>query len=169
MQFFTLLLVAAVVAVIAAILMIVRHRRSLRVRLANIGEGVHGDGILSKRADAAVPRYRLLKIGSDADHVALAGAGELALYQAIDEAAAAEDLIGCRSLACSPGTMLVVSNGAGEIVPGDLLVPAATGKVAKKAAGAGNYYIAGIAITGAAATDGLLIEVIPVGAWQTNA
>lgn len=166
---FTLPAILVVLPVVATACLCFTYGRRHRVRLANIAEGVHGDGILSKRADAAVPRYRLLKVGSDADHVALAGAGELALYQAIDEAAAAEDLIGCRSLACGKGTVLMVSNGAGVLVPGDLLVPAATGKVAKKAAAAGNYYIAGIAITGAAATDGELIEVIPIGAWQTNA
>ena len=45
--------------------------------LANIAEGVHGDGNITKKVDAVQAlRHVLVKIGSDADHVA--GLGILA-------------------------------------------------------------------------------------------
>ena len=145
------------------------HRRGLSIDLANIGEGTHGNGALSKRTDAAhASRYLLGKFGSDVDHVAIAGAADVPLFLVTDEAAAAEDLVACQLLAVSDGTVKMVTNGAGVLAAGDLLVPAAGGKVAKKAAGAGNYYIVGIALQAAAATDGLELEVVPIGAWQTN-
>lgn len=170
LSLFSILCVIAFCAVMfLAVVRMTRSDRASRLHLCNIAEGVHGNGVLSRRADAATARYRLLKPGSDDDHVALAGAGEVPLYLATDEAAAAEDLISCQCLATSPGTVKLVTNGAGALAAGDLLVAAASGKVAKKAAGAGNYYIVGIAINATAATDGLELEAIPIGSWQTNA
>jgi hypothetical protein len=138
------------------------------LHFANIGEGIHATGEFSKRADAAIARYRLVKFGTDADHVVYAGAGEQALFLATDEAAAAEDLISVQALAVSGGTLKMVTNGAGALAAGDLLVAAANGKVAKKSAAAGNYYVVGVAAQAAAATDGDELEVIPVGSVWTN-
>lgn len=144
-------------------------RRASRLTFCNIAEGTHGSGILSKRIGGACSRYRLLKFGVDVDHVAYSGAGEVALFLATDEGATAEDLISVQALACAGGTVTLVTDGAGVLAAGDLLVAAANGKVAKKAAGAGNYYVVGVALQAAAATDGLELEAIPIGGWQTNA
>lgn len=164
-----LTLVAFAAILFLTVVRMTRTDRSSRIHLANIAEGTHGGGILSKRADAAVARYRLLKFGTDVDHVAYSGAGEVALFLATDDAAAAEDLIAAQCLATSQGTVRMITDGAGVLAAGDLLVAAANGKVAKKSAAAGNYYVVGIALQAAAATDGLELEVIPVGSWQTNA
>lgn len=168
----TLFSILALVAFAAVLFLtavrMTRSDRASRLHFANIGEGTHGSGIFSKRADAAIARYRLLKFGSDADHVVYAGAGEQALFLATDEAAAAEDLISIQALAVAGGTVKMITNGAGVLAAGDLLVAAANGKVAKKAAGAGNYYVVGVAAQAAAATDGDELEVIPVGSVWTN-
>lgn len=160
-------------ALIAAFAVFTLHRMYRQsggtLHLANIGEGTHGSGVLSKLAGEAIPRYRLCKFGADDDHVVFADAGEQALFVATDEAAAAEDLIALQALALSPGTVKLITNGAGALARGDLLVAAADGKVAKKAAGAGNYYVVGVALHAVAATDGLELEAIPVGSVWTNA
>jgi len=165
----TVMFVAAVLLCLAAMLWRISRPGGPSLHLANIAEGTHGGGAFSKKADAAIARYRLCKFGSDADHVVYAGAGEQALFVATDEAGAAEDLIGVQALALSGGTVKMVTNGAGVLAAGDLLVAAANGKVAKKAAGAGNYYVVGVAAQAAAATDGDELEVIPIGSVWTNA
>ena len=145
------------------------RRAKGQVALANIAEGTHQNGILNFRADAALAsRYLLLKRGSDDAHVAVAGASDKPLYVALDEAAAAEDPVACQAIACACGTIKLVTNGAGALAAGDDLVPAAGGKVAKIPAGAGNYYVVGIATAAVAATDGDQREAIPIGAWKTQ-
>lgn len=137
--------------------------------LSNIAEGIHQTGVLNFRADAALAsRYLLLKRGSDDAHVAVAGASDTPIYVALDEAAAAEDPVACQAIACAGGTIKLVTNGAGALAAGDVLVPAAGGKVAKIAAGAGNYYVVGIATAAVAATDGDQLEAIPIGSWKTQ-
>lgn len=147
------------------------HRlfNSSHVAIANIGEGIHGSGALSFRADAALAtRYLLVKRGSDDAHVAVAGAADVPPYLCTDEAAAAEDLVTCVALACAGGTVRAVTDGSGALAAGDVLVPAAGGKVKKIAAGAGNYYVVGMATAAVAATDGDAVEMIPIGAWKTQ-
>lgn len=166
--FSILCLVAFAAVLFLTAVRMTRTDRSSRLHFCNIAEGVHAAGVFSKRADAAIARYRLVKFGSDADHVVYAGAGEQALFVATDEAAAAEDLISVQALAVSNGTVKMITNGAGVLAAGDLLVAAASGKVAKKSAAAGNYYVVGVAAQAAAATDGDELEVIPVGGVWTN-
>lgn len=144
-------------------------RRQDRVSLANIAEGTHGAGIFTFRTDAAHSlRYLLLKRGTDDAHVAIAGASDTPLYVGLDEAGAAEEPIACQALACSNGTIKLVSDGTGALAAGDVIVPAASGKAKKIAAGAGNYYVVGIAVATVAATDGEIFEAIPVGSWKTQ-
>jgi hypothetical protein len=130
--------------------------------------GTHAAGKLSKKADAAIARYLLCKVGTDAAHVDLAGAGELGLFVATDSAAAAEDVLAVQALACADGTVRLTTNGAGALAAGDIVVTAASGKVAKAATTAGTkQYVAGICLEAVAATDGLVFEAIPIGGWMT--
>jgi hypothetical protein len=157
------------IAVLVALLSTWAHRARGRTALSNIAEGTHQSGILNFRADAALAsRYLLVKRGSDDAHVAVAGAADAPLYVALDEAGAAEDPVACQAIGCCAGTVKLVTNGAGVLAAGDILVPAAGGKVAKIAAGAGNYYVVGIATAAVAATDGDQLEAIPIGAWKTQ-
>lgn len=149
-------------------------RRLIRPRggiaLANAPEsGVHEGGRITKKADAAIAlRNALVKVGSDANHIAVAGAAEFAIGVCTDEPTAAEEIVNVQLLACSDRTVLMVTNGAGAIVAGDLLAPAASGKVAKLTAGAGNHYVVGVALESPATTDGEKFEVLPLGVWKTQ-
>jgi len=145
------------------------HRVAGHKALANIAEGVHQNGVFNFRSDAAIAtRYLLGKRGSDDAHVAIAGAADMPLYVIQDEASAAEEPVACQAIACAAGSIRLVSNGAGALAAGDILVPAANGKVAKISASAGNYYVVGIATAAVAATDGEIVEAIPIGAWRTQ-
>lgn len=139
-------------------------RRSRRTYLANIAEGDRLTGAIPKRTDGALGRGLLVKAGSDSDHVVVAGAADTPFLATTDEGAVAEDLVNCRALACSPGTIKLVASA--NIAYGDQVVPAANGQIATIAAGAGNYYVVGIAIQAGGANDP--IEVIPIGAWRTK-
>lgn len=144
-------------------------RRRGRVALANIAEGIHGSGIFTFRTDAAhSARNLLVKRGSDDAHVAIAGASDTPLYVCSDEASAAEEPVACQALACAGTTIKLVNDGTGALAAGDVIVPAANGKAKKIAAGAGNYYVVGIAVGAVAATDGEVFEAIPVGSWKTQ-
>lgn len=163
-----------IAAIIAALLFAAASifgfcHRSRRTVLANIAEGDHGNGILNFRADAAhSARYLLVKRGSDDNHVAVTAAVDTPLYVATDDPQAAEDPVACKALAACVGTTKAVTDGSTALAAGDVLVPAAGGKVKKIAVGAGNYYVVGIATAAVAATDGDELEMIPIGAWKTQ-
>jgi hypothetical protein len=122
------------------------------IALANIAEGTHGDGNITKKADAAMAtRNVLVKIGSDIDHVAVTTAcTEIPLGVCNDEAAAAEDNVNIQLLGQKPGTILIV----GTATAGDLLEAAANGKAVTLTGGAGAHYIIGRALN--TATDDLI-------------
>lgn len=127
--------------------------------LANIGEGIWS-GAKTFRTDSAIAsRGLLVKFGSDADHVALAGAADIPLGYVTDEAAAAEDPIAVELFGIQPKTAIGVASGV--IANGALLVPDAAGKIRTLPAGAGNYWIIGRA-AGAAGADGDPIHYIPL-------
>lgn len=127
----------------------------------NVGEGTHESGCVTRRADAVIStRHLLVKIGSDAAHIAVTAAvTDIPLGVVPDEAEAIEDPVHVRLLGCSPGTVKMVANA--EITAGALVtVGAAGGKVAPLPAGAGTYYIVGRALTYASG-DGAELEVAP--------
>jgi hypothetical protein len=160
-----LLPILRILALIAAL----AQRARGRTALANIAEGTHSHGVFTFRTDASLAeRYLLMKRGSDDAHVAVAGAGEVPPFVCLDEASAAEDPVACQALACANGTIKLVTNGAGALAAGDLVVPAASGRVAKIAAGAGNYYVVGMVVAAVGATAGEVFEAIPIGAWKTQ-
>lgn len=131
----------------------------LQFACANIAEGVHGDGQITKLADAAfTARYLLAKIGSDIGHVALAGTADVPLGVITDEAAAAEDLVNVSLLGASLGTQRMVASAA--ITAGDLVVSAASGKIRTLPVATGTYHIIGRALN-AAAADGDVVEIAP--------
>lgn len=166
MKSLALLAALAMSAIAASFQRLLRPRS---IALANIAEGVHGSGILNFRTDAAhSTRYLLVKRGTDDAHVAIAAAVDTPLYICQDEATAAEDPVACLAIAAASSTVKVVTDGTGALAAGDVLVPAAGGKVKKIAAGAGNYYVVGIATAAVAATDGDELEMIPIGAWKTQ-
>jgi hypothetical protein len=142
------------------------------IALANAEEGTHGDGKLSKKTDAAhATRHLLVKKGTDDDHIAIAGAGDtLTIYGVCtDEAAAAEELVSVTCLSGSQGTIKLVTNGAGALVVGDYVVPAANGKVAKAGVAVGNQFIVGQVLQAPATVDGTPFEARPIGAFMNTA
>lgn len=138
-------------------------------QFANIAEGIHDKGKVTKLVDAALAtRYLCVKLGTDGNHVAIAGAADTPYGVAQDEAAAAEDPVNVQCLACAGQTMKVQTDASGALAVGDLVVPAAAGQVKKLAAGAGNYYIVGMVLNAPTTTAGELFEIIPIGAWKTQ-
>lgn len=153
---FTLLALMAVLALLATCVWLAK--RNPLTFLANVGEGTH-TGNITKLADAAITtRHLVVKIGTDAAHVALAGVSDIPLGVATDEPAAAEDPVNVALLGAGDSTLLGVASAA--ITAGDLLAPAASGKLRTLPATTGTYYIVGRAIT-AAGADGDTIEFVP--------
>lgn len=123
----------------------------------NTGEGMHDTGNITRKTDAAVAtRYLLAKIGTDVDHVNIAGAADTPIGVFTDEAAAAEELVNVALLGSSKGTTKMVASAA--IALGALLEPAANGQVVTKGVGAGTHHVVGRALQ-AAANAGDEIEV----------
>ncbi len=122
------------------------------VLLANIAEGTHKNGCITKLANAAqATRHVLVKIGSDIDHVAVTTAcTEIPLGVTDDEADAAEDRINVQILGQKKGTILIV----GTATEGDMLEAAGSGKAVTLTGGAGAHYIIGRALN--TATDDLI-------------
>jgi len=134
-------------------------RRKKYIHAANVGEGCHNKGKLTKKADAAIAtKYLLVKVGTDADHVAACGATDRPLGVCYDEADAAEDYVAVFTFGAAGETLLMIANGA--VTMGDLLYTAASGKVSSYAA-AGSFCV-GRALTTATA-DGDQVEVDPRG------
>ena len=156
-------------ALIGALACAYRARRKKTFLCANIAEGRHTTGNYQKLADAGlvgVGRYALAKVGSDSNHITVAGAVDSPQGIVTDEVTAAEDGVNVFDLACAQGTIFVINSGV-TLVVGDLLVPAAAGRVAKLAAGAGNYYIVGRCLQDSS-TAAELLECAPIGAWKTQ-
>ena len=127
--------------------------------LANINEGVHEGGRITKKADAAIStRHLVVKIGSDANHIAVAGTGDIALGVCQDEPSAAEELAAVQLLGCAGRTVTMVASAA--ISAGALVVTAASGKIRTLPGTTGTYYVIGRALE-AAGADGDPIEVEP--------
>lgn len=155
-------IIAGVVLVLAAVALLsvaIKAKGVPLVGLANIAEGTH-EGNITKKADAAIAaRFLLAKIGTDIDHVDLAGVNDLPLGVITDEAEAAEDLVNVALLGSACSTLKGVASAA--IAAGDLIVPAAAGKLRTLPAGAGTYSIVGRALQ-AAAADNDVIEFDPI-------
>jgi hypothetical protein len=131
--------------------------RSGTTAFANIAEGTHADGCITKLTDAAIAtRFLLFKVGSDGNHIAANGANDMPLGIVDDEASAAEKRVSVQLLGVRSGTLLMVASEA--ITVGENVYSAASGKIQDLPAGAGTYYRVGVALT-AAGADGDLVEV----------
>lgn len=152
-----IMLVLAVVGLMAACLVKIGAApwQPRCIRLANIAEGTHATGKLNKRADAAITtRHLLYKVGTDIDHIAVAGATDLALGTVDDEVATADigdTLVTVNLLGKGGGTKRMVASEA--ITAGARVYQAAGGKVAST----GTRCVGRALI--AAAADGDPIEV----------
>lgn len=164
MNLITILTVLAVLCVVALFVVFAWSARrgngsSFEYRaFANVGERLHRES-LTKKADAAIGRFLLVKVGTDAAHFALNGATDTPFGATIDETAAAEDLCTINMLGQYPGTIKLTANAA--ITAGAPVYSAAAGKITPAAtAPAGTKFI-GFAVT-AAAADNDVIEVMTV-------
>lgn len=116
----------------------------------NVAEG-HQPRRQTFLADAAIAfRYALVKIGSDARHVAACGVGDIPLGIAHDSVEAAEEGVTVAKFGLHDEGAIGVASGA--ITAGEFLVPGAAGTVRKLPAAAGTYYIIGRATKDAADT-----------------
>ena len=140
-----------------------RKRTEVRnmVNAANApGAGVHGDGLKSYRADAAITRFHLVKTGTDQDHVAVsAAATDKILGVAQDQATAAEDLISIAVLGAVKGTVKVIATG---VIAVDAFVQSNGDGTVKTATTGG--YVVGKALIASGAT-GDTIEIAPCMAF----
>jgi len=156
-----LILAALTTALAVAAYGAIRNRG--RLSACNVGEGTHAGGVTRKTDAAIATRHLLVKVGSDASHVAACGASEVPIGTVPDEASAAEENVEVALLGCAPSTRKMVASEA--IDAGEKVYTAASGKVQDLPAGAGTYYCVGTALTPASA-DGDVIEVDPAPAQK---
>lgn len=126
--------------------------------LANIAEGFAPSSKTYLTDGAISTRFLLAKIGSDSSHVTLAGVNDVPLGVIADEAAVAEDAVAVRLFGLQSEGGIGVAGAA--ISAGDLLVPAANGKMRTLPGTSGTYYVIGRALK-AAGADGDPIEFVP--------
>jgi hypothetical protein len=126
--------------------------------LANIAEGTHENTITLLTDEVVGTRHLLGKIGSDAGHVAVAGASDIPLGVITDEAAQSGSPVSVEILGISERTLPGVASAA--IAAGAFVVPAAGGKLRTLPTAAGTYHIVGRALS-AAGADGDTIEFVP--------
>jgi hypothetical protein len=132
----------------AAALVLTGLRRPFSTANVEGTVGTHEKAI-GRYTDAAIPtRYLLVKKGSDADHIALCGAGDVPLGTVDDEASAAEKRVHVNLLGKGPSKKMVAS---GAIGAGVRVYAAAGGKIAA----AGTVEV-GISLTAAAADNDIL-------------
>lgn len=166
--FFAVSLALALPMLISRAITKINRARGIVTLCNGLADGIHEDGVLTKTADAALGRYRLVIQGALATSVAVAGAADRPFGITDDETATTTDYIPIKMINCNRGTVRMISDGSAAIAVGDLLVPAVGGAVKTVAAGAGNYYIVGRALEAVAngATD--TFEVSPGGYGLTK-
>ncbi len=158
----TVLLLLAAVAL--CLWLIGRNRKDGIMLFANVAEGIHESGNITKLSDGAITtRYLLAKIGTDIDHVDLAGTADIPLGVITDEASAAGLPVNVALFGAAAGTLKVVASAA--ITAGALVVSAASGKVRTLPGTTGTYYIIGRALV-AASADGDIVEIAPMPCIQ---
>lgn len=149
-------------AIVAAILAVVLWKSgcmggsSGRTRLANIAEGVRENSIAVWTDAAIAARHLLYKKGTADDHVAVAGANDVALGTIDDLADAAEELKTLFLLGKGTRTKRMVANAAITIFAP--VYQAAGGKVAPT-----GFRLVGFTLK-AAAADNDIIEVVDIQA-----
>lgn len=147
------LLIIGLLAVLAIGLAVLFRKRTGKVRLANIAEGVHGEGALTKLTDAAITgRFRVVKFGSDAAHIAVAVATDTApLGICPDEAPGAESPVNVKLFGQVTGTLRCLL--AGTVAVGDQLAATTGGATIKLPVAPGTYYPYGRALQAGVSGD----------------
>lgn len=128
----------------------------------NIGEGFFPGSRTYKLDAALTARHLLVKAGSDAQSVTLAGAADIPIGVATDEGAIG-DYVAVDFFGSAKSTKLGIASGA--IANGAFIVADANGKVRTLPGSAGTYYIIGRALN-ATTTDGDPIQFDPIPAVQ---
>lgn len=114
-------------------------------------------GSMTKIADAALTTQHLLvKVGSDADHIAVMAAVTDVPVGTCDDTPALGESAAVRLLGSYPGTITMVASEA--VSAGEQVFADAAGKVNDLPAAAATYFCVGTALT-AASDDGDEIEV----------
>jgi hypothetical protein len=131
-----------------------------QVMFANIGEGTFEGGVKTYVADAATAsRYLIYKVGTDADHSAVAGAGDVPIGQSNDQAEAGMP-IGINLFGCKPGMLRVVTDGT--IANGDYVKTGAAGQATKAANGDAGQFGKALFGTDTTSAAGDVITVVHV-------
>jgi hypothetical protein len=139
----------------AALAAAVRIDRRTHYEFANIAEGTFENGCMTRLTDAAITRRHLVvAVGTDINHVALAGVSSIPLGVVDDEAEAAEDPVNVQLLGNKPGTVLMVASAA--ITAGAQVVTAADGKIRTLPVATGTYHIIGRALEAAGADNDVI-------------
>ncbi len=106
-------------------------------------------GTMTKIADAAQAiQHLLVKFGSDADHIAIAGVADSPIGTCLDTPALG-DSAAVALLGCADESRSMVASEA--IAAGSRVFAAADGKVSDLPDGAGTYFCVGVALEAAAA------------------
>lgn len=121
--------------------------------------GTHKGGLITMLAAAAITtRYKLVKKGADANHIAvIAAAADEPIGICTDEPAAAEDPVNVTMLGAHDGTVPMVAGG--NITDGAVVYSKGDGTVIVKPTAAGTYWKVGTAR--GAWSSGETLEVIP--------
>lgn len=94
------------------------------IALANIAEGAHANGIITRVAEGAVTRGQILKKGTaDTQAAPCSGLTDVGLYVALDSADDGTP-VPCAVLGCYTGTVLVLASGA--VAVGETVSPTGT-------------------------------------------
>jgi hypothetical protein len=121
---------------------------------ANIGEGRHDRGIVTRTLDATATRYLVAKYGTSATNVGLAGASDVPFGVILDEGASGDAVQ--VALFSAGGTQLIQANGS--IAAGASVSVTTGGKLITLPTTTGTYYQVGRALN-AASNSGDLVEV----------
>lgn len=94
------------------------------IALANIAEGAHANGIVTRTAEGAITKGQILKKGTASTQAApCTELTDKALFVALDDAATGEP-VPCAVLGNYTGTVLVLASGA--VAVGDTVSPTGT-------------------------------------------
>jgi hypothetical protein len=160
-RWFALMAAIAAIRGRSAFLRLSDPQRPGGVQFANIAEGTAATGNKPYIADAALAkRFMLVKLGSDANHVAASGANtDIPLGVATDSVATAdlEVPVNVAVLGAAQGTQLVQAGGT--IAAGDMIQSKGDGTAITLLTTTGTFYIIGRALS--AGVDGGLVEFAP--------
>jgi phage-related tail fiber protein len=116
-------------------------------------------GVITRTSDGAITQNAIVKVGSDASHVAQAGAADTPFGIALDAAGGAGVSIRVAMLTagCEVPRKMIAANGS--VIAGALLEPAASGQVTTLTGTVGTHHVLGRALQ-ASVSAGDLIDTV---------